>query len=80
MSGLVTEAGSASPAQLAPPVDHLLEVFGPDRLMWGSDWPVCELVCSYDDWRTTSDELLASLGPHERELINSQVAQETYGI
>jgi hypothetical protein len=37
-------------------------------------------VCSYDNWRTTSDELLATLGPHERELINSQVAQETYGI
>jgi hypothetical protein len=36
-SGLVTEAGSANPAQLVPVVDHLLEVFGPGRLLWGSD-------------------------------------------
>ena len=43
-------------------VDHLLEIFGPARLMWGSDWPVCELVCSYEDWRGASDKLLAKLG------------------
>ena len=50
LSGLVTEAGSANPAVLAECVDHLLETFGPRRLMWGSDWPVCELVCSYAEW------------------------------
>jgi L-fuconolactonase len=54
LSGLVTEAGSANPAQLAPAVDYLLEVFGPGRLMWGSDWPVCELVCSYEEWYQAS--------------------------
>jgi L-fuconolactonase len=80
LSGLVTEANAATPAALREAFDHLLTSFGPARLMWGSDWPVCELVCSYDDWRTTGDELLASLSPHDRELINSQVAQETYGI
>jgi L-fuconolactonase len=80
LSGLVTEAGRAAPAVLREAFDHLLASFGPARLMWGSDWPVCELVCSYDDWRTTSDELLASLGPKDRELINSEVAHKTYGI
>lgn len=80
LSGLVTEAGSASPGALREVFDHLLASFGPKRLMWGSDWPVCELVCSYDEWRTTSDELLSVLSPQDRELINSQVAQETYGI
>lgn len=80
ISGLVTEAGSASPAQLAPPVDHLLEVFGPDRLMWGSDWPVCELVCSYEEWYQASEMLLVRLDALAREQIYSGTARATYGI
>jgi len=80
LSGLVTEAGSANPAQLAPVVDHLLEVFGPRRLMWGSDWPVCELVCSYEEWYQASEMLLVRLGPEGRELIYSGTARNTYGI
>jgi L-fuconolactonase len=80
LSGLVTEAGRADAAALRDAFDHLLATFGPERLMWGSDWPVCELVCSYDDWRTTSDELLAALAPHQRDLINGEVARKTYGI
>jgi L-fuconolactonase len=80
LSGLVTEAGSASAADLAECVDHLLETFGPQRMMWGSDWPVCELVCSYDDWRASSAQLLARLSAAEREQIQSGVARATYGI
>jgi L-fuconolactonase len=80
LSGLVTEAGAASPAVLAPCVDHLLEVFGPRRLMWGSDWPVCELVCSYEEWYQASEMLLVRLGDAEREQIYSGTARETYGI
>jgi predicted TIM-barrel fold metal-dependent hydrolase len=48
--------------------------------MWGSDWPVCELVCSYDQWRGASDSLLARLGVSEREQIFSETARATYGI
>lgn len=80
LSGLVTEAGSADPAILEGCVDHLLECFGPARMLWGSDWPVCELVCSYADWRASSDQLLAKLGAAERELIHSETARKTYGI
>jgi L-fuconolactonase len=80
MSGLVTEAGSVHPEQLRESVRHLLAEFGPARLMWGSDWPVCELVCSYDDWLGASDELLAELGDAEREQIYSGTAKATYGI
>ncbi|MEO8020148.1 MAG: amidohydrolase family protein [Pseudomonadota bacterium] len=80
LSGLVTEAGSADPSVLSPAVEHLLESFGPARLMWGSDWPVCELACSYDTWRATSDTLLARLTVPERELIFSATARATYGI
>jgi L-fuconolactonase len=80
MSGLVTEAGSAAPTALRESVEHLLECFGPARLMWGSDWPVCELVCSYDDWRATSETLLAALEPGQQALIHTETARKTYGI
>jgi L-fuconolactonase len=80
LSGLVTEAGSANPAQLSGSVDHLLEVFGPDRLMWGSDWPVCELVCSYEEWYQASEMLLIRLDDPARERIYSGTARATYGI
>jgi L-fuconolactonase len=80
LSGLVTEANSADPAVLRDCVDHLLAEFGPSRLLWGSDWPVCELVCSYADWRAASDKLLATLGPAVREQIYSETARAIYGI
>jgi L-fuconolactonase len=80
LSGLVTEAGSIERRALAPCVDHLLECFGPQRLMWGSDWPVCELVCSYEDWHATTGQLLASLSPEHRAMIFAETALTTYGI
>jgi L-fuconolactonase len=80
LSGLVTEAGSSSPARLQDCVDHLLACFGPSRLMWGSDWPVCELVCSYEDWHATSEQLLRHLSDAERSLIFSGTARAIYGI
>jgi L-fuconolactonase len=80
LSGLVTEAGSCAPQKLAPAVDHLLECFGPKRMMWGSDWPVCELTCSYDEWRAATDSLLVRLSVTEREHILSGTARATYGI
>jgi len=80
LSGLVTEAGSANPAVLAPCVDHLLETFGPRRMMWGSDWPVCELVCSYEEWSQAGEMLLVRLTEAERAQIYSATARECYGI
>ena len=80
LSGLVTEAGSADPARLEDCVNHLLDCFGPARLLWGSDWPVCELVCSYAEWHSVTDRLLAGLGAVERGQILSETARNTYGI
>jgi len=79
-SGLVTEAGSANPAALAECVDHLVDCFGAARLLWGSDWPVCELVCSYEEWYQASEMLLVRLSPSEREQVYAGTARETYGI
>jgi L-fuconolactonase len=80
LSGLVTEAGSASPAALAECVDHLVECFGPARLLWGSDWPVCELVCSYEEWYQASEMLLVRLPEGDRQQIYSETARDVYGI
>ena len=55
LSGLVTEVRGAtwSTALLEPYVETALEAFGPDRLMFGTDWPVCLLRCEYAEWVTT---------------------------
>ena len=55
LSGLVTEAGEGwSEAQLEPFVRHVLQVFGPDRVLWGSDWPVLLLCAGYEQWHDTA--------------------------
>ena len=61
LSGLVTEAAPGwKAADLRPYVDHLLACFGPDRLMWGSDWPVVNLAGGYTRWRDAALELLGA--------------------
>jgi L-fuconolactonase len=67
LSGLVTEAGPAwSQAKIAPYVDHLFDSFGPRRLMFGSDWPVCLLAASYEEVFGLARALLTRLlGPSE---------------
>jgi L-fuconolactonase len=59
LSGLLTEAGERrDSASLRPYVDHILRSFGPERLLWGSDWPVLELAGSYEAWRTMAAEFV----------------------
>jgi L-fuconolactonase len=64
LSGVVTEADheSWSKDQLRPYLDHALACFGPDRLLFGSDWPVAELTHAYPAWVRIVDELLAAAG------------------
>lgn len=70
LSGLLTEArpGSAA-ATLRPYVEAVLELFGPERVLWGSDWPVLNLAASYDDWIAITDELLQGLSATQREAV-----------
>jgi L-fuconolactonase len=69
-SGLVTEASENwTPDDLKPYVDHVLASFGPERVVWGSDWPVCTLRATYDQWVETTDLLLAGLGADERTAV-----------
>ncbi|WP_165222559.1 amidohydrolase family protein [Affinirhizobium pseudoryzae] len=50
MSGLLTEAGDQRPEAVRPYAETVLDLFGVDRVMWGSDWPVLSLAGTYDGW------------------------------
>jgi L-fuconolactonase len=60
LSGLATEDGPDwSTDRLAPYAAHVLDVFGPQRVMWGSDWPVLELRGSYADWLGAAETIVS---------------------
>jgi L-fuconolactonase len=81
LSGLVTEAAPGWSAQtLRPYVDVLLEAFGADRLMWGSDWPVLNLNGDYAAWMAAAEQLLEGLSDTEREAIFGGTASVFYGL
>lgn len=82
LSGLVTEAGPGwSPGQIAPYADQLLGCFGPDRLIFGSDWPVCTLAASYGQVLALARELLAArLGPAGTAAVLAGNAITWYGL
>jgi len=65
---------------LRPYVDHVFECFGPDRIMWGSDWPVVELGGGYKRWRAATVALLQHLGPEERDAVLGGTARRFYGL
>jgi len=82
LSGLVTEANWTSwrTDDLRPYVDVALESFGPDRMMFGSDYPVCLLAASYDRVLDSFQEILKSLSDADRDKIFSQNAEEFYRL
>lgn len=81
LSGLWTEAGDdISLEAIRPYAAHLLAAFGPDRLMWGSDWPVVELAGSYPDWFGQAELLLAELGEADRSRIFGGNAARFYRL
>ncbi|MDW4904223.1 amidohydrolase family protein [Streptomyces sp. ADMS] len=82
LSGMVTEADwdSWTVAALTPYADTVLDAFGPGRLMFGSDWPVCRLAASYAEVIAAARELTAGLGPAERHDIFTGTAVRTYGL
>lgn len=78
-SGLRTEAGDRTDDDAIREVtDHLLNTFGPSRLMWGSDWPVLTLAGDYDIWFEQSARLLAPLSERERAEIMGGTAARIY--
>lgn len=81
LSGLVTEAGRDFTAETFMPYSgHLLESFGPSRVMFGSDWPVCLLAASYPDVVNLAETLTTALTHAERELVFGGTATAWYGL
>jgi L-fuconolactonase len=80
LSGMVTEADwhGWSGTDLRPYADAALEAFGPERLMFGSDWPVCLLASGYRRWFETAQELLSGLSAEEKDAIFGGVAKKVY--
>ena len=80
-SALITEADADwTVDDLRPYVDHVFRMFGPERVMWGSDWPVCRLRGEYADWRAAALELTAGLDDVDRALIYGGTAAGFYGL
>jgi L-fuconolactonase len=82
LSGLVTEAPPGSDASVfAPVIEHVLSAFGPDRLLFGSDWPVCTLAASYDRVVAVLGEVLgARLSDNFEQRLFGENAARFYGI
>jgi len=82
LSGLVTEARWTgwSAADFAPYLDLALEAFGPRRLMFGSDWPVCTLAAEYAEVRAIVDDWAAELAPSEHAALFGDNAARFYGL
>lgn len=81
MSGLVTEASANWTADiLRPYVEHILTRFGPERVMWGSDWPVCRLQAEYGDWLAAAIELTNGLSAADKAEVFGGTATRFYGL
>ena len=81
LSGLVTEASRDwSDADLAPFAHELVEIFTPQRTMWGSDWPVVDLAGGYSRWYESAHAVFAGLHAGERRALFGATAAEFYGL
>jgi L-fuconolactonase len=82
LSGIVTEAdwNTWTENDLRPFIDAVLECFGPKRLMFGSDWPVSLLACTYEKWIEVVQRSTASLSSSERDRLLGGTAKEAYRL
>lgn len=82
LSGLTTGAASTvwTVEDLAPYADVALAAFGPRRMMFGSDWPMCTLTCTYDRWVEAVRRLTATLSPDEQAWVWGRSAEAAYGL
>jgi L-fuconolactonase len=82
LSGMITEADwrTWKPADLKPYVQTALQLFGAERLMFGSDWPVSNLAGSYSEWIDALEDALGPISATERAMIFGGTAARFYGI
>lgn len=81
LSGLLTEIGPDwAPADLSRFAAHVMQVFGPDRVLWGSDWPVVNLAGGYAAWMAQARALTADLSPAQQDALFCSTAQRVYRL
>src|SRR5271165_125381 len=82
VSGMVTEADwqTWTEADIHPYLDTVFDAFGVERLMMGSDWPVCLLATEYAQWFGFLDRYTATLSEHEREQFCGGTANRAYRL
>jgi L-fuconolactonase len=82
LSGLVTEADVHrwQYGDFELYFDVILNEFGPARIMFGSDWPVCLIAADYSQVLELADQLVSALSPTERRLIFGETASRWYGV
>src|SRR5262249_56902453 len=82
VSGIVASAkpGRWTPDDLAPIVNHTLDVFGPDRVMFGGDWPVCTLAASYRQWVEALQAIVRDRKEADRRALFHDNAVKFYGL
>jgi len=77
LSGLLTECGRAPPEAIEPYARAIIELFGPGRTMWGSDWPVLKLATGYREWLSLAQACVPVTG---REDVFGRTAARFYGL
>ncbi|MEE1822949.1 amidohydrolase family protein, partial [Streptomyces sp. BE20] len=82
LSGLLTEADWErwDIEDLRPFADTVLDTFGPDRVMFGSDWPVCTLAADYTTVVDTTRRLISRLHAHDQALVLGGTADRVYRL
>lgn len=77
-SGLLTEASPDwAPDDIRRYADHVIDSFGPDRVMWASNWPVLNLVSTYEAWDALANEMVDTA---DRDLIFGGTAAAFYRL
>ncbi|MCP3675425.1 MAG: amidohydrolase family protein [Gammaproteobacteria bacterium] len=81
LSGLVTEAGgNIGYDNICQYIEHILNTFGSDRVMWGSDWPVVKLACEYQEWLFIFEQYIALLPEQQQQKIYNDNAKKFYQL
>ena len=82
ISGMITEADHTrwTADDIRPYFEHVLELFGPSRLMWGSDWPVCLLAGGYERVHDLAQDLIVRLPRVEQAMIWGATARAVYQL
>lgn len=79
LSGLLTElTPGVDPAKVLDCADEILQLFGPSRVIWGSDWPVLTLASSYEQWYALTQRALGSLSEVDRSAVMGGNAARIY--